>query len=270
MTAPATPASLREVQRWIASRVRPGARSGAPAAIALNPQREVPGEERLAVYAGGYLARMREALAEVYEATAHILGQAAFAVLAAGYAARHPSHDYNLSRAGRHLPAFLRDWPKTAELPFLPDLARLEWHIAEAFHAFDESPLDPAALQAVPPTAWDTLIFRFQPSVGLVVSAWPVLDLWAARTQPRDQVNVDVDGRPQAVLVSRQGQQTRCELVDDAERAALIGLLAGESLGAVCATLAAREGHPPPVHAWCARWMRQGLLAACGVAPAAA
>ena len=208
----------------------------------LTSQRGTPGAARLAVYAEGYLARMREALAEVYEAVHHVLGERAFTDLSRAFAASCPSRDYNLSLAGRGLPEFLPTFPRTRELPFLPDLARLEWLVASAFHAFEEAPLDPAELAKVPADARERLRLRFQPSVGVIASAWPILDIWQARTRPRDEIDVDLRDRPQRVLVARRGLQTRCELLDERQSRLLRGLLSGSPLGLACAELAASDG----------------------------
>lgn len=265
MSAP----SLQDLQRWMKSRIVPrGAEpSGAPLDI-LNPQRGTPGAERLAVYAGGYVARIHQSLAEAYEAVRHVVGERAFSDLAHGYAERHPSHDSNLSLAGRHLPGFLADHPLTSKLPFLPDLARLEWLVRQAFHAFDEPPLDPRRLSQLPLEDWQRARLVFQPSVGLVASAWPVLDIWASRTRPRSEINIDLVNRPQRVLVFRQGLEVRCELLDAWQHALLEGLLAGRPLGAVLAALAASsDDQPLPLTAWFSRWSSLGLLVKCEVAP---
>ncbi|MBI2104061.1 MAG: putative DNA-binding domain-containing protein [Candidatus Omnitrophica bacterium] len=255
---------LAEVQRWVKSRLRPGGDSppGVPSDL-LNPQRGTPGAERLAVYAGGYVARIRQSLAEAYEAIRHVAGERAFTEMSRGYADRYPSQHYNLSLAGRHLAAFLADWPLTSTLPFLPDLARLEWAVREAFHAFEAPPIDPRRFAQLPLEAWDRARVVFQPSIGLVASAWPILDIWAARTQPRPAVDIDLISRPQRVLVFRQGLEVRCELVDERQHAVLEGLLAGRPLGAVCGELAAQAGDAPPVADWFAGWAARGLIIGC-------
>ncbi len=252
--------SLRDAQRWMQQRIRHPA-AGSDRRL-LNPQRGTPGEERLAVYAGGYAARIREALDESYGAIRHVLGDRAFAKLADAYAKRHPSHDYNLSFAGRDLPEFLGEYPLSRDLPFLPDLARLEWLVCQAFHAFDQPPLALPQLATLPLEAWAQLHLIFQPSVGLLSSAWPVRDIWEARTRPREQTRIDVRQRPQRVLVFRRGEQVACELLDETPYRLLEGLLAGRTLGAVCDELAARGGSAElPVAAWFARWAGQGLIA---------
>lgn len=263
--------SLHELQRWMKSRIRPGGGASPTAQavrVSLNAQRGTPGEDRMAVYAGGYLARMREALAEAYEAVHRVLGERAFTELAEGYARRHPSRDYNLSLAGRHLPVFLLDWPLTQALPFLPDLAALEWLVCQAFHAFDGSPLETAPLAGRPLEAWDRARLVFQPSVGVIASAWPILDLWDARTRPRGEIQIDLVGRPQRVLVFRQRLQTRCELLDARQFELLEGLLAGRTLGAVCDDFARQaDDAPPPIAEWFARWAGQGLIIRCELSP---
>lgn len=243
--------SLEEVQRWMKSRILPPERAVAVAPeVELNPQAGDPGVERLSVYSGGYLARVEDALEEAYPAVRHVAGRKGFHDLAHGYAARYPSHSYNLSRAGRHLREFLPTHPLTGELPFLPDLARLEWAVVEAFHAFDQPPLDPARLSAIPPEDWGRIRLVFQPSLRLVASAWPILDIWEARNRPVAEVHVDLIGRPQRVMVSRQALQVRCELLDEPQEAALRALLSGKTLGEL----------PDLVPDWFSRWAAAGLV----------
>jgi hypothetical protein len=251
--------SLAEFQRWMKSRIRPeGAWPDVAASAMLNPQRGIAPEERLAVYAGGYVARTREALAEVYEAVRQVLGEPAFAEVAQAYADRFPSHEYNLSFAGRHLPELLIDSPYTRRLPFLPDLARLEWQVCRAFHAFEEPPLDPARLAAVPPDLWGRLRLSVQPSVGLIASAWPIRDIWAARRQPRETVNIEVQGRPQRVLVFRRGFEVTCELLEEPQAAVLAALLAGRTLEEAVGGVGGAA--PRDVTEWFARWTRERLI----------
>lgn len=280
MSAAPTP-SLRDVQRWLKARIRPGVSPEPALTVPLNPQGGEPGEARLAVYADGYRVRLREALAEVYGAVHHVVGERAFRQLAADYAVHHPSRDYNLSLTGRHLPGFLARHPLTQRLPPLPDLARLEWAVSVAFHAPAREPIDPARLTALSLDDWQRARLVFHPSVSVVESAWPILDIWQARTAPREQIDIDVARRPQSVLVFRRGLTVRCELIEPAQAAVARGLLSGQPLGAVCAAALA----PPPaarpggsnsafggtagggVTRWFSSWMAQELIVDCEVRP---
>jgi hypothetical protein len=254
MREPAAPMPLAEFQRWMKASIR-------PAAGVLLRSTEMPlasPAERMSVYTDGYLARMREALAEVYEAVRFVLGERAFAELSDAYAARHPSRDYNLSFAGRSLPAFLADSPLTVALPFLPQLAQLEWSVCQAFHAFERPPLKAEALAGLTPEEWGWLRLEFQPALSVVGSSWPILDIWAARRSPRDRVDVPVAGRAQQVMVFRRGLEVRCETVEEPEGRLLSALIAGRTLGEACAGLGRAD--PADVERWFGRWVRVGLM----------
>ncbi len=254
--------SLRETQRWMAAHIAPvdERHRARVAAVLLNPQADSPGEARLAVYAEGYLVRIREALAEVYEAVRHILGDHAFAQLARDYAAAHPSGDYNLSFAGRALPKFLAGAPIAKQLPFLPDLARLEWAVCRAFHAHEQAPIDASRLANLSPDALAGSTLAFQPSVCVIRSAWPILDLWQARETPREQIDIELVDRPHIVLLSRDDVHVHVEPISEPQARLLEQLLAGATLAHACASAASAGTEPLPVSDWFAHWMQRGLI----------
>jgi hypothetical protein len=257
--------SLAEAQRWMRDRIhnQPGGASDL-----LNPQGGEAGGARLAVYAGGYVARTREALEETYEAVRRVLGASEFSTLASAYAEAHPSRDYNLTWFGRHLPAFLAGTRWAARLPFLPDLARLEWRVSESFHAFDGPPADLAPLISRPVEAWADWRLLFQPSVGLVESEWPVFDIWQARTAPQGRIDIDLVNRAQRILVCRRNTAVRCEPLEPVEFRLLALLLEGGTLGAACEAVADGADEPGAVAGWFARWVSYGMIAGCEQAAA--
>ncbi len=253
---------LATLQCWMKSQIRPsGGGKETFSESPLNPQGGDPGIVRMEVYASGYLARMKEALEEVYEAVHHLTGEGVFSRLATDYAKQFPSRHYNLSAAGVHFSRFLEMAEITEKLPFLPDLVRLEWKVNQAFHAFEKPPLSPEIFQSVPEEKWDDLVFEFQPSVGIVSSGWPILDLWQARKTPRKEIDIQVVDRPQTVLIFRKGFQVRCENLERGEAALLEGLLAGRSLGDVCGSLADfSKDLLPDLTGTFRNWMQKGLL----------
>ena len=264
-------AALKDVQHWIRFRVQPARERDRRSGELLNPQGGVPGDERMDVYSNGYLARMHESLAEVYEAVRHFLGADEFIHLAEAYAFEYPSKHYNLNYAGRHLAQFLRGHALPG-FPFLADLAELEWRIWEAFHAFDAEPLGPAQLAGVAPEDWENLRLVFQPSVSILVSPWPVLDLWMARKQTPEQAQkIPLESRPQTVLIGRRADQVRCEPLETLCCDILRRLLAGQTLGQVCEEVEVSAGDElmPSVSACFTRWVQDGLIARYEIPPSA-
>lgn len=266
-------ASLEEVQRWMRRRIYPdlAETAAADAAVVLNPQGGEPGEERLEVYAGGYPARIAESLREVYEAVRHMLGEGMFTRVAEAYAQTRPSRSYDLGLAGRDFPAFLKDARVTEKLPFLPDLASLEWHVAQAFHAYDPPAFDPSVLAGFAPEDWERLVYGFKPSAALLRSAWPVADIWRARKTPIEQLDLELANRPQCVLIHRAGFQVACEALESEEFRILEGLRQGRTLGSVCDELVAElegsgaEDAVLPLDVWFGRWSNLGLFTSVGL-----
>jgi hypothetical protein len=225
------------------------------------PQRAA---DRLRIYRSGYPARVHDLLADSYPAVARILGAQAFAALTRRYAASVPLTSYNLDQAAAHMPALLRGDALTHERPFLPDLAQLEWRVAVAFHAAERLPLDPRTL-GWSVDDWATAVLHFQPSVAVVSSRWPVFDLWAARDTPGSPVEIDLDERPEDIVVRRADYVVRCESVSAGEALALQLLLEGHCLAETAARVEAAGDEPDAVLAWFSRWTVAGMIAAAHV-----
>ena len=255
-------ASLPEIQQWFKSKVQPAlSPPSQPLQGILNPQGGVTGEERISVYANGYFARIAESLKEVYEAIHRVAGPEKFSELCEFYARRYPSRSYNLNYAGRSFPEFLRNASLTPSFVFLPDLARLEWLIWEAFHAFDETPLDASQIKGISLEDWENRRIVFQPSVGLFASRWTLLEVWLNRNQPTVNLSPEKLNRPERILVGRKGDQVRCEPLDENQYKLLEGLRAGKNLGEVCDELAeTAEEENLPIAEWFSRWAHDGLI----------
>ncbi len=162
-------------------------------------------EARFHIYVSGLPGRVAEALENDFPAVARILGPGPLRSLAARYVAAHPPRSYDLGRAGDHLAVFLAADPLAEQLPFLADLARYEWAIAEAFVAADATPVAWADLAALPAGKVADLRFLPLPGSTLVRSRWPLRALRATREVPDEQVSVDVGQQPCLILVHRKG-----------------------------------------------------------------
>jgi hypothetical protein len=263
--------TLKEVELWMRASIVHTKNAKIPQTIAveLNPQGGEPGRERLSVYAGGYVARIYESLKEVYEALFHLLGDETFSRLAEGYAEIHASQHYNLNLAGVHFPEYLSTHPVTKEFAFLPDLARFEWFVSEAFHAFDGPPLEASRLTALSLEAWDHARLVFQPSAALIHSGWPLLELWKMRNLPKEEWPLDIkhlETNPVWILIGRRGHQVRCEYLTQMQYDFIQSLLAGKTLGeALEALMGEGSEEIPPIAEWFSRWTSDGLIAHCEV-----
>ena len=255
---------LAEAQSLFKTRIRGTGEKQKELDLLLNPQGHATGNERLEVYAEGYPARVRESIVEVYETLKAVMEEEAFESLCLEYARRHGADDYNLNHAGKDLADFLKHSPLSKKAPFLPDLARFEWALWEVFHAVDaENSLTKEKIEGIPAEDWERSVFRFRPSVRTFETSWSVFDLWKSKR------NGIVSGttpqkNSQNVLISRLGDQVRCELMSADQRRLVEMLMSGETLGGACEMLAeTSEAEQLPIAAWFQGWIRDGLIAGC-------
>ena len=263
------PFGLRETQRWMASIVLSpdkldDAGFGHEIDAVIATADRATAIERLRAYAGGYPARISEALAQDHPALAHVLGRRELSALVLRYLPHVPAGLRSLDDVGSALPAFLEADPATRDFPFAPDLARLEQAVRRAFHARELEPFDAAPLAGWTLEDWSAATLTFQPSVAVVRSAWPIHDLWRARDVPVEEIDIDLVERPDRVLVHRFGFQVVCESIAEVEAAALEALLGGASLGSTAEDLARRCGDAGEIGRCFARWRALGLVVACG------
>lgn len=253
---------ILEDQRRMKTLVHRDPKTEADKAQFLNAQGSVSGRERMAVYSGGYTARIHESLMETYGAVKHVMGEASFLRVAENYAEARSSAGYNLSDAGKDLESFFEktDWKKN--LPFLPDLARLERLVAESFHAFAGKNFDPSILAGFDEDQWNQLRLQFQPFVKIVGSQWPILDIWNARKTPLKEMNIPLIGRPQNVLIYRRDLEVYCKPMEKLEYEMLSFLLQGKTLGEACEHLSVLTDEELPIQEWFSFWSSNGLLSA--------
>jgi hypothetical protein len=258
--------SLRETQRWLAGVILDPAplEAGTLDATATLTADAETARLRLGAYTGGYPARLEEALAESFPALRHVLGGDTFHRMVHRYLPHVPAGLYNLTDTGAHLPAWLAGDTLADEVPLAVDLARLEVAVQRAFHATLDAPFDPAPLAAWTLDDWDAAVLRFQPGVALVRSRWPVHDVWEARKQPRETIDIVVEGRPQQVLVYRSGWRVAAEVVDRVEGELLARLLDGARLGMALSALETHGIAGDTVTTWLAGWVGRGIVAGCG------
>jgi hypothetical protein len=202
--------------------------------------------QRFAVHRNNTLLSLIDALADEHPVLQVLVGEAFFRAMAAVYLRRHPPRNPVLLGLGEHLPSFLADFSPAAGLPWLADVARLEWLRIRAAHAADAVPLrapDAAVLAALQdPAQAPRLRVGLHPSAAVLVSAHAVVSLWAAHQQDDPAWSIDLDC-PEAALVLRPDAEVLVLPLPPATAALAQALLQGRPLGdAAAAALAADAG----------------------------
>lgn len=150
---------------------------------------------RLALYRGNVEANARKALAAAYPVVEQLVGAEFFSGLAREYCRRSPSREGDLTRYGDAFAEFLRDFEHVRELPYLADVASLDWAVHCAHYAADADRFDALQLASRPDEEWGTLRVRLHPACAVLASPWPLARIWSVhqrehvgdRTVPFDE-----------------------------------------------------------------------------------
>ncbi len=207
--------SLRDLQRDFAASLESG------------------GDARVDVYRHTVAANYRNALGATYRVVRELTGRAFFDAAVDAFVAVHASTTGDLNVYGGEFAAFLADYPYALDLPYLPDVARLEWAIDEASRAADAGGSREAALAKLSALAPDALIasrFSLHPSCRLLHSRFPVMRIWQAHQDGRDFA-IDFDVPADDLLVHREDDEPVVERLAPAELAWLASLAGGDDLG---------------------------------------
>ena len=200
-----------------------------------------PAPRRFAVYRNNVAAALVATVELAFLAVRRIVGDEFFKAMALAFVRAEPPRSAVLLDYGATFPDFIARFAPAASLPYLPDVARLEWAWREAYHAADAVPLAPAALGTVPEAALGAIRFTPHPSLRLVRSRFPMLAIWRMNTSDPEVGAVDFS-RAEDALIVRPGAEVEVRLVPPGGAAFVAALGAGQTLMEAAATAQAADG----------------------------
>jgi hypothetical protein len=160
-------------------------------------------EDRLGVYRHSILGGISSALMGIYPVCMRLVGDTFFTHMVAGYLRKYPSESADMGDYGEfladYLETFLVKINQHQGLKYLPDVARLEWLWHQAFNAAelsnglgcDEVIIPLSELANIPVEQQGRIVFKLQPSLGLLSSIYPIHDIWQANQVESDQTEAD-------------------------------------------------------------------------------
>lgn len=191
-------------------------------------------DQHLQIYRNNVFESLTGALKAIYPVIERLVGEGFFRFAADHYIRQHPPHSGNLHDFGFYYADFLAGFTPAAGLPYLPDVARLEWAWHEAFHAEDAAPFDAQRLAKVPAEQQGNLRFVLNPSARFLDSVYPVLSIWKANQDQAPEEIIDLTQGGAPLMVIRRSLRVEIEILTPGEYALLHALLQGTNLEAAC------------------------------------
>jgi len=205
----------------------------APAPDLVTGPRGKRAEKRYNVYRNNVTVSLIAALSSIFPAVERITGEDFFRAMARFHVRETPPVSPLLFEYGRGFPDFIDRYEYAQDMPWLPDVARIERAWLDAYHAADAPALSAEMLGSVPPEQLSTLIFRPHPATRLISSAYPAVTIFAMNrgTGPVGRV----EHRSEDGLITRMEDDVTVRLLPPGGAAFLSALLAGECLAAAAA-----------------------------------
>ncbi len=173
-------------------------------------------------------------LTAAFPVVAQLVGEATLQSVARALWHAHPPEAGDMGQWGAALPGWLDQCDDLKSVPYLPDVARVEWALHGAARAADATP-DLPSLGRLMDNGADALTLQFAPGTAVFDSPWPVAELinhHLSGQPPLDRLVTELHtpGLRHALVV-REGWRSAVVSIGTAEAALTAVLLAGGSLG---------------------------------------
>lgn len=138
-----------------------------------------PAEQLLQIYRNNFIIGLSEVLSATYPCCQAVVGEECFTQLARQHVLHQPLEQGDVSHYGAGFADTIECQPSlVAAVPYLADLARLEWQADRASQLPLAPPLDLGQLAAIREDNFGSLRLTVAPSVRTLDTATPAASLW--------------------------------------------------------------------------------------------
>lgn len=158
---------------------------------------------RFNVYRNNFYASLIDVLAGRYPVVQRLVGDDFFRAMARVYVEQEPPRSAMILAYGGGFADFLGRFPPVADVPYLPDIARLEWARHSAYHAADAAPLGAADFNAIPGEQVAALTLELHPAMTVVTSSFPIVSIWETNAFDEQVRPVGPEAGAEDALIAR-------------------------------------------------------------------
>lgn len=208
----------------------------AEALLAQQPEGRVARAPGFAVYRNTCAHGVVEALRATYATVDCLLGDEGFTAAALAFRDRQPPASPVLSSYGTGFPGFLARQPWTSELPYLADVATLDWLWLDSHLAADRLPAAAAGTRRQ-----SGLRLLLHPAARFAWLETPAVTIWLAHRCPAGFDDLEPEWRAEGALVTRRRGSVTLQPIRRAEHRVLSAIAAGAAPNDIAASITAAE-----------------------------
>ncbi len=212
------------------------------------PDGVIASTARLNIYRNNIAVSLSEALGQTFPVVKMLVGEEFFTGMAQVYVQQNKPTSPLLMEYGDTFSAFIGAFPPAESIPYLADIALVEYAWLRAYHAADAAPVAIDVLGSIPEDALDEITFRLHPSLHLMNSEWPVASIWQAHQGSGSPDLSNLEATPENIMIVRPEMEVQVSVLSETSYAFMDALRAGMTLGATCEALEDIDGFNPTQH----------------------
>lgn len=194
------------------------------------------------IYRNNYFGNLHDALAGAYPVARQLVGDDFFRFMARKFAECFPSRNGNLHHYGAEFPEFLTTFVPAQTLPYLADVAAMEWACHVAYFAEDVATFDVQKLAEIAPELYLNLQLILHPSCRVLRSRYPISEIWRAHLPGAScDFHIDLNSGSCIALVYRKDDIVQVEDIDENFADWLQVIQKGVSIGVASDAILARH-----------------------------
>jgi hypothetical protein len=190
----------------------------------------LPAGRRLAIHRHHVRDSLVTALAATFPTVQAVVGVDFFRGVVRAFIDRSPPTQPVLSEYGADFADFIAGHGPAHDLPYLADVARLDWALNLAFHAPADGRVTAADLAALPAERLPSVRLALAPGTVLIASPYPLDCIWAASQPGAPADAVDLNRGGVRLLVLRRPDDAAFVGLSKSEAAFVAGLAEGGPL----------------------------------------
>lgn len=190
--------------------------------------------DRLAVYRNNVVGSLTDVMLASFTTIEKLVGEEFFMGMARSFILAHPPTHGCLNFYGHGFARFIEEFEPAKGLPYLPDIARLEMALNDAYYAKDDAVLGNDELAAIPPEDLGNVQVFPRACVKLITSPYPIHDIrdFALSDDGDQKDQLDINSGAAHLMVYRPQLDTQIIILDEGEYTMLDNLQSLMPLGA--------------------------------------
>lgn len=191
--------------------------------------------ERLSIYRDNINAGFINTLKTTYPVCNKLVGDEFFSAMCYRYLKSASSTSPDLNNYGEDFPDFIATFPHAQQLPYLSDVAKLEWYWHRCNFFKKNRVIAIEKLSGLTEQELRHCEFKLADDAILFTSDYPIFEIWATNTSTdAEEKIIELDDNKSQLIIFRDQDERRIDILNDEQYFLLATIKQQLSFGELC------------------------------------